>query len=50
MRTYSIVSAAALLVIGIGGFAFMDQFQLPVYLLLINLILGLWGLYEIFKK
>ena len=50
MRVYVIVSSAALLLLGVVGFAFADQFQIPAYVLIINLILGVWGLYELFKK
>jgi len=49
MRVYTIVSATLLLLIGIIGFAFQDQNQAPAYLLLINLFLGCWGIWEIFK-
>lgn len=50
MRVYAIVSSALLLVIGVVGFAFSDQFAVPVHYLIINLILGVWGMYEVFKK
>ncbi len=49
-KTYTVVSATLLMVLGIIGFAFYDQFHVPVYLLLIDLILGFWGLYATFAK
>ena len=50
MRVYLIVSSAALLLLGIVGFAFADSFGIPAWVLIINLILGVWGVYELFKK
>jgi hypothetical protein len=44
------VSASLLLAIGIVGFAFSDQFSIPAYILLINMILGLWGMFAIFGR
>lgn len=49
-RIYAIVSASGLLLIGILGFAFSEQFRAPAYLLIINLILGLWGLTVVFSE
>jgi len=49
MRIYVIVATAFLLGIGILGFAFSQNFNIPTYLLLVNLILGAWGLWELFK-
>jgi hypothetical protein len=50
MRVYTIVSASILLFFGIVAFAFSDQFHVPTYALLVDLILGLWGMVAIFSK
>ncbi len=50
MRAYAMVSASILLAMGIVGFAFNDQFGIPVYVLLVDLMLGLWGMFAIFGK
>jgi|GEM_PF-4682884 len=50
MRVYTIVSSTLLLIIGVVGFAFSDQFHAPAHLLIVDLILGIWGIYVIFKK
>jgi hypothetical protein len=49
-KVYTVVSATLLMALGIVGFAFYDQFRVPVYLLIIDLILGFWGLYATFAK
>jgi hypothetical protein len=49
-NVYTAVSATVLMVLGVVGFAFYDQFHIPVYVLLIDLILGFWGLYATFAK
>jgi hypothetical protein len=50
IRTYAMISASVLLAIGIVGFAFNEQFSIPVYILLTNLCIGLWGMFVIFGK
>ena len=50
MRTYTMVSSGLLLIIGVIGFAFNESFQIPYYILITNIILGIWGMYSMFKK
>ena len=49
-RVYLVVSATTLMAVGILGFAFYDQFHIPAYMLIVDLILGFWGLYVTFSK
>jgi hypothetical protein len=50
MRLYVMVTAGLLLAIGVVGFAFMDQYHVPKHILLMNLILGIWGLWVLLQK
>lgn len=50
MRNYLIVTGIILLAIGVIGFAFKDAFDIPVWVLLIDLILGVWGMVVLFGK
>lgn len=49
LKVYAVISASALLVMGILGFVF-TELEIPVYVLLINLVLGVWGVFASFKK
>ncbi len=50
MRFYAISTAFILLALGVLGFAFNNAFNVPTPTLLIEIALGIWGIYEIFKK
>ena len=50
IRTYAMISASILLATGIVGFAFRDQFDIPTYILLVDLVLGVWGMFSIFGR
>ncbi len=47
-KTYALVSGLILFVLGVIGFAFRNSFDIPDKYLILNLILGLWGIVAAF--
>ncbi|MBU6447733.1 hypothetical protein KGQ24_02755 [Patescibacteria group bacterium] len=50
MKFYATFTAFALLALGILGFAFNGTFNVPTPTLLIELALGIWGLFAVFRR
>lgn len=50
MRNYVMVTSIILLAAGIIGFAFKESLHIPGYSLLMDLVLGIWGMYVLFGK
>ena len=50
MRIYTVVSASILLLLGVLSFAFSESFDMPPYIKLLNLVLGVWGMIAVFNK
>jgi len=45
LKNYGVVVGTILLLVGILGWIFRDGFgQIPLYLLIFNIIAGIWGL------
>ncbi len=50
MRNYVMISALVLLAGGILGFAFKESLNIPGWSLLVDLVLGIWGMFVLFAK
>ncbi|MEK7075365.1 MAG: hypothetical protein AAB948_01020 [Patescibacteria group bacterium] len=50
MKLYAVVCATGGILVGVLGFAFKEYFDLPAYILLIHLVIGIWGFTIIFQR